>query len=117
MRSWKSDRSAKIVGSCCPGGGASGGAPASPPMRATVATPVRPWSSSFARVSVRIGVVRSTSISATTRLVSSRSSFVTSPLRMPLKVTIEPFDSPETEPENTTRTGCRRAPVSPPENQ
>ena len=59
------------------------------PMSAICATPVRPWYSRRARVSVRIGVLPSTWMIATTRRGSSGSRLisVTSPTRMPLNST------------------------------
>jgi hypothetical protein len=118
-RSWKSDWSAKIVGIGWPGPATRGGAPGSPPISAICATPVRPWYSRRARVSVRTGVARSSSTTETTRRGSSgrRLISVTSPTRRPLKSTAEPLDRPETEPEKTIRTCCRAWPRSPPENQ
>ena len=88
-------------------------------MKAIWATPVRPWYSSLARVSVRTGELRSTSTTLTTRRGSSGSRLisVTSPTRIPLKSTPEPFDRPDTEPEKTILTACRAWPRSPPENQ
>ena len=80
---WSSASSRRSSG--WPGPAASTGALGSPPMRATRATPVRPCDSRRARVSVRIGVLRSTSTTATTRRGSSGSRLksVTSPTRRP----------------------------------
>jgi hypothetical protein len=77
---------------------ASMDAPESPPRSEITGTPVRPWNSSPARVSVRTGVVIATAtVAVTSRGLSGLSSSpVTSPTRMPLKSTAAPVSSPDT---------------------
>ncbi len=82
-----------------------GPALADPPRRASAAIPVRPCESRLTSVSARIGVSILTEMVASACFGSLGSSdrSVTSPTRMPLKVTDAPERNPPIGPWNTTR--------------
>ncbi|CEG07376.1 hypothetical protein BN961_00765 [Afipia felis] len=90
---------------------ATGMPPASnePPFSDTADTPVRPANSSPTRVSARIGALLSTEAITTTRFGSSSLIEVTSPILIPLKLTLPPVRRPEAAPSKTIRIGERCA--------
>src|ERR1700676_362848 len=83
------------------------GAASSPPFSEIAATPVSPWNSSPTRVSLRIGASFPTMASATTRRGLSSFTETTSPIRMPLKLTLPPLRRPDAGPSKMMRIGLR----------
>ena len=58
-------------------------------------------------MSLRIGAALSTMVMTTTLLGSSSFTEVTSPILMPLKLTLPPVRRPDAAPSNTMRNGVR----------
>ena len=109
-RSWKSERSAKIVGSGLPG-------PGWQRRGAGIAADERDGGDAGQALQFEpgagVGADRRRAVDLDDRRrpgagPRAGGELVTSPTRRPLKVTTEPCDRPETEPAKTTRTGCRR---------